>query len=253
VKGSADAKPRIVVTTDVNGTTTPDNTFGELVRADGLFHDMEHLMRSYTSGRCKFSHVLPRMKELATGVDRQQLEGYARAMPLYAGVMKTFDQLIQSENVDARVALSTTGFAGLMALINKFRHGSLLAVAASPVLIHLLSKEEASCLIRPITNEDEKTHVLDDLVELHRPNRHLLFHIGDTMGDFPAIRHATALGGIGVAFNPNQPLKAGISGLSKGMRSRVCEIDFGPDDKPDYSQVGHVISEEVWKATRTQL
>lgn len=26
-------RPKIIVTTDVNGTTTPDNTFGELVRA----------------------------------------------------------------------------------------------------------------------------------------------------------------------------------------------------------------------------
>ena len=146
-------RPTIVVTTDVNGTTTPHNTFGELVRADGLFDEMEKLMKSYTSGSCKFSDVLPKMKHLASDVDRSRLEAYAHEMPLYPGVTKTFDDLTQSENVDTKVALSTTGFGGLLALVNKFRHGSLLTVAASPVLVHLLREEEKSCLIRPVTDD----------------------------------------------------------------------------------------------------
>ncbi len=249
---SRDERPRIVLTTDVNGTTTPHNTFGELVRADGLFGEMKKLVKAYTSGSCKFSHVLPRMKHLAAGVDRKRLEVYAREMPLYTGVNTTFDELTQSENVDARVALSTTGFAGLMALVNKFRHSFLLIVAASPVLGHLLSQEEGSCLIRPITDEEEKVHVLDDLADSHRPNRHLLFHIGDTMGDFPAIKHAAELGGIGIAFNPNKPLKVRISSVSRSLRRRICEIDFLPGEQPDYTRAGDVIREQVWKVLRIQ-
>jgi phosphoserine phosphatase len=246
-------RPRIIVTTDVNGTTTPHNTFGELVRADGLFDEMEQLMKSYTSGSCKFSDVLPRMKHLAAVIDRNRLQEYARALPLYTGVTATFDELIQSENVDTRVALSTTAFAGLMALVNKFRHRSLLTVAASPVLGHLLSQEEQSCLIRPITDEGEKVHVLDDLADLHKPNRHLLFHVGDTMGDFLAIKHAAELGGIGIAFNPNTPLKISISSALRTVRTRICEIDFPPGEKPDYTKVGDVIREQVWKVVREQL
>jgi phosphoserine phosphatase len=114
VKRSAGEKPTIIVTTDVNGTTTPDNTFGELVRPDGLFDEMEQLMKSYTSGSCKFSAVLPRMKHLSGGVDRSRLESYAHKIPLYTGVTTTLDALTQSGNVDAKVALSTTGFAGLI-------------------------------------------------------------------------------------------------------------------------------------------
>jgi phosphoserine phosphatase len=207
VKRSASEKPKIIVTTDVNGTTTPDNTFGELVRPDGLFDEMEQLMKNYTSGSCKFSAVLPRMNRLSGGVDRSRLESYAHKIQLYPGVTTTFDELTQSGNVDAKVALSTTGFAGLMALVNKFRHGFSLSVAASPVLLRLLGQEEKSCLIRPITDEEEKVRVIDDLVKLYRPDRHLLFHVGDTMGDFLAIKHAAQLGGTGVAFNPNKPLK----------------------------------------------
>jgi phosphoserine phosphatase len=246
-------RPRIVVTTDVNGTTTPHNTFGELVRADGLFGEMEKLMKSYTSEGSKFSAVLPQMKHLASAVDRSRLESYAKKMPLYAGVTTTFDELIQSDNVDVKIALSTTGFAGLMALVNKFRHRSLLSVAASPVLVHLLGEEEKSCLIRPITAEEEKVRLIDDLLNLHRPNGQLLFHIGDTTGDFLPIRYAAELGGTGVAFNPNEPLKAGISSLSKDLRARIREIDFSDDEKPDFARVGDVIKESVWKTLRTEL
>lgn len=246
-------RPTIVVTTDVNGTTTPDNTFGELVRADGLFDEMEKLMKSYTSGSCKFSAVLPRMKYLSGGVDRSRLESYARKIPLYTGVTTTFNELTQSQNVDAKVALSTTGFAGLMALVNKFRHGFSLSVAASPALLHLLGQEEKSCLIRPITDEEEKVQVIDDLVNLYRPNRHLFFHIGDTMGDYLAIKHAAELGGIGIAFNPNEPLKKSISSLSRDIRTRICEIDFAANEKPDYARAGDVVKEALWKTLRTQL
>ena len=246
-------RPTIVVTTDVNGTTTPHNTFGELVRADGLFSEMEKLMRSYTCGSCNFSDVLPKMKHLVSGVDRSRLESYAQEMPLYPGVSTTFNDLIQSENIDAKIALSTTGFAGLMALVNKFRHLSLMRVAASPVLINLLREEEKSCLIRPIIKEEEKMQVIDDLVDLYKPSRHLLFHIGDTMGDFFAIKHAAELGGIGVAFNPNEPLKASISNLSRNLRKRIPQICFVAGQQPDYAKVGDIIRESVWKTLKTQI
>jgi len=250
---SSRERPRIIVTTDVNGTTTPHDTFGELVSADGLFDEMQELMKSYTSGSCKFSTVLPKMRHLAAGVDRERLDSYAHKMPLYPGVTTIFNNLAQSKNVEAILALSTTGFAGLMALVNKFRHRFLLGVAASPVLINLLSQEERSCLIRPITDEEEKVEVLDDLVNLHRPDRRLLFHVGDTMGDFAAIRHTAELGGTGIAFNPNKPLKKSISGLSRDLRKRICEIEFGVDAKPDYTGVGDIIKDSVWKVHKTGI
>jgi phosphoserine phosphatase len=246
-------RPKIIVTTDVNGTTTPDNTFGELVRADGLFDRMENLMKDYTSGGCRFSSVLPKMKQLAAGVDRLRLESYARGMPLYNGVISTFDDLSQSGNVDARCALSTTGFAGLMALVNKIRHRSLFSVAASPALVDLLNQEEKYCLIRPITDEEEKVQVIDDLISLHRPGKCNIFHIGDTMGDFPALKHAAELGGTGVAFNPNGPLRVSISRLPRDVRTRICEINFTDQETPDYTKVGDIIRVAVWKTLRTQL
>ena len=246
-------RPTIVITTDVNGTTTPHNTFGELVRADGLYSKMDKLMKSYTCGSCNFSDVLKQMEHLTSGVNRSRLESYAQKMPLYTGVSTTFNDLIQSESVDAKIALSTTGFAGLMALVNKFRHRSLISVAASPVLIHLLREEEKSCLIRPIIKEKDKIQVIDDLVDLYRPRRHLLFHIGDTMGDFLAIRHAAELGGIGVAFNPNEPLKASIANLSSGLRKRIPQVCFIAGHQPDYNKVGDIIRDLVWKTLKTQL
>ena len=131
----------IVVTTDVNGTTTPHNTFGELVRADGLFGE----------------------------------------------------------------------------------------------------------------KEEGKMQVIDDLVDFYRPSRHLLFHIGDTMGDFVAIRHAAELGGIGVAFNPNEPLRASISNLSRNLRKRIPQICFVAGRQPDYARVGDIIRESAWKTLKAQI
>jgi phosphoserine phosphatase len=250
---SADEKPRIVFTTDVNGTTTPDNTFAELVRADGLFGEMAALMGGYTAGQCRFSDVLSEMKQLAWRVDRERLESYAGRMPLYAGVIETLDELSRSESVNAKLALSTTGFAGLMALLNKLRHNSLLDVAASPVLVELLREEEKSCLIRPITDEGEKTKVIDDLVRLHSPSKSLIFHIGDTLGDFQGIRHAAALGGIGICFNANEALRASIAQLSQDYRTRICQISFSPGEEPDYAKVGHFVKETVWQRLKTEL
>ena len=246
-------RPRILVTTDVNGTTTPHNTFGELVRLDGLFDDMDRLMKSYTSGNCKFSEVLPKMESMAEGVDRGRLESYARNMPLYPGVKAVIDRLTLSERVNAKVALSTTGFAGLMALVSKYRHGFSLSVAASPVLVHLLDEQERSCLIRPITDEEEKVQVIDDLAEMHNPHNGGVFHIGDTMGDLPAIKYAAELGGMGVAFRPNEPLKKSVSRLPRDLRARICEIDFAADEEPDFHRVGDVIKEALWKRLRTEL
>jgi phosphoserine phosphatase len=250
---SAGERPRIVVTTDVNGTTTPHNTFAELVRVDGLFDEMETLMQRYTSGRCSFSAVLPKMRHMAAGVDRSRLELYAHSMPMYTGVPEIFEELTKSENVDSMVALSTTGFAGLMALVNKLRHGSLLSVAASPVFVHLLSQRERSCLIREITDEQEKVMVIDDLVNSHRPHSRLLFHIGDTMGDFLAIEHAAELGGIGICFNPNEALKTRIRDLSSELRIRICEIAFAADEEPNYAVVGDIIKEKVWERLRAEI
>lgn len=246
-------KQTIVVTTDVNGTTTPHNTFGEIVRADGLYNEMQRLMKSYTTGNQKFSAVLPHMRSLASKVTRNRLLSYARRMPLYPGVTSVFDELGQCRNIDAKVALSTTGFAGLMALVNKLRHRNCLRVAASPVLTNRLTEEEKTCLIRPITEEEDKVQVIDDLVDLHRPDNKLVFHVGDTMGDFPAIRHVAERGGWGIAFNPNDSLQTSISSLRKDVRRRISIIDFKTDEKPDYTSVGNVIKETVWKTLKMEL
>jgi predicted HAD superfamily phosphohydrolase len=104
----------------------------------------------------------------------------------------------------------------------------------------------------PITDEEEKTKVIDDLVRLHSPSKALIFHIGDTMGDFPGIRHAAALGGIGVGFNPNEALRASIARLSQDHRARICEISFRTDEEPNYARVGDIIKETVWERLRVE-
>ncbi|MGD9022606.1 MAG: hypothetical protein PVJ62_02385 [Deltaproteobacteria bacterium] len=253
MEGSAHEKSKIIVTTDVNGTTTPHNTFAELVRSDGLFDQMKILMKAYTSGTATFSAVLPKMKRLTQGVDRLRVESYARNMPLHKGVKETFDALMRARNIDAKLALSTTGFAGLMALVNKHRHGSLFGVAASPVLVHLLNSDEKACLIRAVTDEKDKIRVIDDLATLHRPNKQLIFHIGDTMGDFFAIKHAAQRGGVGIAFNPNKELEINISRLPKSLKPGIREIAFRTDEEPDYCRVLDMIKEVVWERLRLEL
>jgi len=41
--------------------------------------------------------------------------------------------------------------------------------------------------------------------------------------------------------------------LSRDLRTRICEIDFAADEKPDYARAGDVIREALWKTLRTQL
>jgi len=100
---------------------------------------------------------------------------------------------------------------------------------------------------------DEVEHVIDDLIGLHGPDKGLLFHIGDTMGDSAAIRHAAELGGKGIAFNPNDSLQARILSLRKEVRQRISIIRFNTDEKPDYTRVGDVVRERVWKTLKVEL
>ncbi len=234
-------KPRIIFTTDVNGTTTPDNTFAELVRPDGFHDRMVELMKRYTNGACSFSDVLPEMKNLTCNVTRHRLDAYARQIPFFHGVEKALDILTDPRCFDAMVALSTTGFAGLMALVNKIRHGSRLKVAASPVLLDLLEDSEQKCLIGTITEENDKVKVIDSLIKTHVPEPGMIFHAGDTLGDFPALVHVAKNGGTGIAFCPNEALKNRIQALGSRLQKHIQVVDPNPDNGPDYLKVLNII------------
>ncbi len=245
-------RPRLVFTTDLNGTTTPENTFAGLVHDNpAAAAEMRRLMEAYTTGRSSFAGVMPDMARLAAGLTRSRVEDYARSLPLFPGAAEVLESLSSSATVSAACALSTTGFAGLAAIVNGLRHGGRLLVAASPVLVHLLNDAEKSRLIRPITAEADKTRVLDDLAALHRPSPGLIFHVGDTLGDLPGILHAAELGGLGIAFNPNAALLERLKGLPPDSASRVRIIRPEPGKSPDYGEVGAVVRERIWEKTRT--
>lgn len=249
----SDSRPRLVFTTDVNGTTTPANTFGLLVRPFGTEAEMARLMADYTTGRAGFAGVLPEMRRLAAVVDRKRLLDVARSLAFFPGAAEVLSRISSSASVNALAALSTTGFAGLMALLNTLRHGGLLKVAASPVLAELLTDSEKSALIRPILAESHKTLVLDELVRAHDPHPGLVFHVGDTLGDFDGIRHAAETGGLGIAFNPNAPLAERLGDLPLSTRRNIRLLVFSPGISPDYNEVGHAVSERLWEICRTEL
>lgn len=246
-------RPRIVFTTDVNGTTTPVNTFAELVKPFGRAGEMTGLMSDYTTGKASFADVLPRMRVLADVVDRNRLWEVAQNLPFFPGALETLSRISSSPAVNAAAALSTTGFAGLIALLNALRHGGRLKVAASPVLVELLTDSEKSALIRPILAESHKTLVMDDLVAIHRPAPGLVFHVGDTLGDFDGIRHAAETGGLGIAFNPNAPLASRLNGLAGPTRKNIRHLVFAPGDQPDYTRVLSAVNERLWKNRRIEI
>jgi len=246
-------KPRLVLTTDVNGTTTPDNTFAEIVRSDDHYDGMEGLMNRYTTGQCPFSDVFPKMNQLTTHVDRARIIQYVIKMPLFTGVEKTFETLVSSENIDGVIALSTTGFGGLMALMNKYRHDFKLKVAASPALLDCLMAEEKTCLIRKILSETDKTLVLDDLIKAYQPYPGLIFHVGDTLGDFPALVHAANQGGLGIAFCPNDALTQKINALNQHIRTGIVQVTPKPGTGPDYSDVFDIVFRKIREKTGTLI
>lgn len=247
------SKPRLLLTTDVNGTITSDNTFAEIVRSDGHYYRMAELMKLYTTGQRSFSDVFPEMKKLTYGVNRDRIKNYVMTMPLFAGVEKAFETLLSSESVDSTIALSTTGFGGLIALLNKYRHGFKLKVAASPALLDCLTNDEKTCLTRMILSENDKTLVLDDLIKAHDPDPCLIFHVGDTLGDFPGLVHAVKKGGIGIAFCPNNVLKKRISFLNHHLRTHIVQITPEPEIGPDYSDVLNIVAKRVLAKTNTTI
>jgi phosphoserine phosphatase len=246
-------KPRLVLTTDVNGTITPDNTFAEIVRCDGHYDRMVELMNLYTTGQCSFSEVFPKMEKLTYRVNRERIKNYVLKMPLFAGVQKTFGALTSSEQVDSAIVLSTTGFAGLIALMNKYRHGFKLKVAASPALLDCLTADEKNCLTRIILSENDKILILDDLIKTHNPDPGLIFHVGDTLGDFPALVHAVQKGGVGIAFCPNDVLKKRIGSLSHQLRNNIIQIIPKPGIDPDYRHVLDIVAHRLREKTHTAV
>ncbi|MBU2490258.1 MAG: hypothetical protein KKA60_12780 [Proteobacteria bacterium] len=245
-------RPHLIFTTDVNGTTTPENSFAELVRPLGRNREMARHMAAYTSGERPFSQVLAPMADLARGVDRERLAAYAREMPLFPGAAETLDRLVASESVRARVALSTTGFAGLMTLVNRFRHHGRLLVAASPVLEDLLTPEERACLIRRVSREEDKVEVIRDLTA-GADGPVLLFHVGDSLGDFPALEYVARSGGTGLAFCPNPALAHALEGLSAETRRRVAVIRPAHGDPPSWEPLAAVVAERLWTQARVEL
>ncbi|MEW5736449.1 MAG: hypothetical protein AB1921_16510 [Thermodesulfobacteriota bacterium] len=240
-------KPRLVFTTDLNGTTTPENTFAALMADEEKKAAMRALMGEYTTGRKRFADVLPEMERLAAGVTRERALSYAGAMPYFSGVEETLVGLLGSSRVDALAAYSTTGFAGLVALISVRRHQGRLRAAASPVLRDLLTEEERRLLLRPIRAEGDKAKVLDDLCREHRPSPGLVFHVGDTLGDLPGIMHAAGLGGLGIAFCPNRELREAMENMAPALRENLRVVEPGPAG-PDYGRVGELVAERVRSA-----
>lgn len=246
-------KTRLLLTTDVNGTITGDNTFAEIVRLDGYYDRMVELMKIYTTGKCSFSDTFPEMEKLTYQVSRDRIINYVLSMPLFHGVDKTFEVLMGSENIHSEIALSTTGFAGLIVLMNKFRYGFKLKVAASPALLGCLTQEEKRSIIRMILSENDKPLVLDDLIKLHNPDPGLIFHVGDTLGDFSGLVHAAQKGGIGIAFCPNEPLKKRIDNLNDQLRKNIIQIHAKPGISPDYSDVLNIIAQRVREKTAISI
>jgi phosphoserine phosphatase len=239
-------KARLVFSTDVNGTLTPDNTFAKLVEPDGLAGEMEALMEAYTTGRCSFAKVLPQMEKLAKKVPRKRVEDYAWAMPLFPGAADTIETLLNSASVRVRAVLSTTGFAGLIGLFNEIRFGGRLYVAASPVLLELLDKRQKRRLVRTVVAEADKAIVLEHLAAIHRPHEGLIFHVGDTLGDLPGLLQAAKLKGTGIAFCPNSELAAALAHEApRELAGRVEVVLPGPDGRPDYGKVLEIVRQKV--------
>lgn len=239
-------RPRLVFTTDLNGTTTPENTFAALVEGEGKKASMRELMGEYTTGRRRFAEVLPGMEGLAAGVTRERVLAYAGGMPFFPGAEDFLARLCESPEVDALAAYSTTGFAGLAAAVSVIRHGGRLRAAASPVLLDLLTEGERALLLRPIRAEEDKARVLEELAAEHGPAPGLIFHVGDTLGDLPGIVKAAEMGGMGIAFCPNAELRKAIAGMDAGLRENVRIVGPGPAG-PDYGKVGELVEERVRK------
>ncbi|MDI6797408.1 MAG: hypothetical protein QMD09_10705 [Desulfatibacillaceae bacterium] len=239
-------KARLVFSTDLNGTLTPDNTFAKLVEPDGLADKMKALMEAYTTGQWSFSKVLPQMEELAKGVSQKRAEDYAASMPLFPGAANTLETLLNSPSLRVRAVISTTAFAGLACLFNEIRFGNRLLVAASPVLLELLAVRHKRRLVRTVVAEADKAIVLEHLVAVHRPHEGLVFHVGDTLGDLPGLLQAAKLNGTGIAFCPNTELLAALaSEAPKDLSERVEIVLPGPDGQPDYNKVLELIRNKV--------
>jgi phosphoserine phosphatase len=240
-------KARLVFSTDLNGTLTPDNTFAKLVEPDGLADEMKALMEAYTTGQCSFARVMPQMEKLARGVTKKRVEDYAAAMPLFPGAARTLETLLDSPVVKVRATLSTTAFAGLACLLNEIRFCNRLLVAASPVLLELLDLRHKRRLVRTVVAEADKAIVLEHLAAIHRPHEGLIFHVGDTLGDLPGLLQAAKLNGTGIAFCPNSELLAALAlEAPKDLSERVEIVSPGPNGQPDYRQVLEIVRKKVF-------
>ena len=249
---------------DLNGTLVKQHTMSDMIKIyldEKKYQQAKKFFELQTAGKATmeetFSHVAPLSKGLTL---RQSIE-YTRDHLLYSIGFSHFIDELRSREIP--LVINSTGYSVTIYSIRaQIEEGTIHGHIGNNLKFEsdngaILTEDELEKLVfnyflpsnyldnvydkiksidkieLGINNESAKTKLILDYAEKHfhsiKPNE--IAHMGDTMGDSIGIYEIAKLGGLGIAFNPNDSLLHFINNLTQDIRKNIIFV------KDDLSEV----------------
>ncbi len=235
-------KKRIqLVSSDLNGTLVHQHTMMDMIRLGfpdepGRFEKAAAAFSAQTAGRMRMKEAFGIAGPLTKGLSLRSAIEYARRRMAFLEGFEAFLSALKQK--DILFVINSTGYSVTTEVIRAvYGRDAVPHVICNRLIFgkdgdpsQAINEKTTAALIadyidgasdRPvydqmlavgdvqlgIADESEKARLLFDLAaDLNIPRQNLA-HIGDTMGDSRGIVETAENGGIGIAFNYNDPLK----------------------------------------------
>ena len=236
-----------LVSSDLNGTLVHQHTMMDMIRVGfpdepERFERVKEAFTKQTSGNLSMEAAFNIAGPLTRGLRlRTAIEYTLTEMKFLDGFEEFIRTLRQN---DIRFVINSTGYSITTEAIKavygpEYFHGVICnRLIFGSDSSHILEEKELSELVMKyvhgekkssvydeisavgavelgIRNENEKARLIFEMADRLKIPRSAIAHIGDTMGDSGGICEVARHGGIGIAFNYNDALRAYLEGILK--------------------------------------
>ena len=269
-----------LISSDLNGTLVHQHTMMDMIRIGfpdqpERFEQAQEVFSRQTAGETTIAEAFAQAGPLTKGLSLRKAIDYAQAelrfFPGFEALLKTLHQQRKHFVINSTGYTVTTeviklrfgpekffrvicnqlvfGWEGdpqrsltngeLMLAIKKYMAG----IASNSQYDEIVATGE---VLLGINDEAKKASELFRLAEMLNIPRSAIAHIGDTMGDSAALVEVAMNGGLGIAFNYNEPLRDYLETVLKtaNIPGRIKFVDPKGSDA-DLNQVVNLLSENV--------
>jgi phosphoserine phosphatase len=235
-----------LVSSDMNGTLVHQHTMSDMIRfafphEPGRFEKAKDIFARQTSGQIGMSETFQIAGDLTKGLTLRAAVEYTLSEMRFLDGYDEFVRTLRQNNI--RFVINSTGYSITTEVIRAaYGPGYADDVICNRLVFGLQEKmitenELTELVIRycrgdkqdriyddvsavgtvelGIRDESEKARLLFEISDRLNIPRTALVHIGDTIGDSGGITETARHGGVGIAFNYNEALKAYLENILK--------------------------------------